>query len=89
MDAELISLIEAQVERSDLSAEEKVEVKEALAVLPSHGLRVLYEAFDLGPLHVRTFFESYKRKKDILARKDMSAWRKLIDSEIAQVKSLL
>lgn len=89
MDAELIALIEAQVERSDLAPEEKSEVKEALAVLPSHGLRVLYEAFDFGPLHVRTFFESYKRKKDILARKDMGAWRKLIDSEIKEVKSLL
>jgi hypothetical protein len=89
MDAELISLIEAQVERSDLTSEEKLEVKDALAVLPSHGLRVLYEAFEFGPLHVRTFFESYKRKKDILARKDMKAWRKLIDTELQQVKSLL
>lgn len=89
MDAELITLIGEQIERTDLRDDEKKEIKEALAVLPSHGLHVLYEAFQLGPLHVRTFFESYKQKKDILARKDMKAWRKLIGEEVDRIAALI
>lgn len=89
MDAELITLIQEQIEKSDLTPEEKKEIDEALAVLPPHGLHVLYKAFQMGPLHVRTFFESYKRKKDILCHKDMKAWRKLIGDEISQIKALI
>lgn len=89
MDAELITLIQEQIEKSDLNPEEKKEIDEALAVLPSHGLHVLYKAFQMGPLHVRTFFEAYKRKKDILCHKDMKAWRKLIGSEISQAAALI
>ena len=89
MDAELITLIQEQIEKSDLNEEEKKEIGEALAVLPPQGLHVLYKAFELGPLHVRTFFESYKRKKDILCHKDMKAWRKLIGDEMSHLTDLI
>lgn len=84
MDAELISLLEEQVDKSDLADAEKSEVKETLAVLPTVGLQALYKAFELGPLHVRAFFEVYKRRKSILEHKDIKAWRKLLETEVKQ-----
>lgn len=84
-----MSLIEGEVDKLDFSDQEKKEIKEVLAVLPTPGLQTLYKALQLGPLHTRTFVDSYKRKKDILARKDMKAWRKLIGDEINQVVALI
>jgi hypothetical protein len=89
MDSELIELIEAELDKLGLSAEETKEIKEALAVLPTPGLQTLYQALQLGPIHTRSFFELYKQKKDILAKKDMKAWRNLVDKEVGLLTALI